>query len=393
LPDNTFFVYDGWNMIQERNNIVVREHVWGLDLSQSLQGAGGVGGLLATEDSSGVYYVTFDANGNVSEYVKSSDSTVAAHYEYGPFGETIVLTGDKKNDFTHWWSTKPFDAETGIVKFQKRDYLPALGRWASKDPIGEFGGVNLYQYTFNNPEMFYNDLGGRPHRRTREANRREDRRSGNRRRSGRRRGGDDSTSENTCKYCGPDVTDVLAQELNSAHARWNREYGDMATGGALTSLRYRAFTRWNAMREIGPSLDFLAPNYAVSQNGITCPSGEGCERTYEICGICVHDHFIGNIMYAYWMRLFGFRDVTTYGLAHAYQFFGPSDDGSYSGSFQPDLPYDQSGYQLGFALDNAAMTGFNAESVCDIIEDLDAFTEANETGDDYSECQLCPISR
>jgi len=80
LTDNTFFVYDGWSMIQERNNIVVREHVWGLDLSQSLQGAGGVGGLLATEDSSGVYYATFDANGNVSEFILWQWSSISARH-------------------------------------------------------------------------------------------------------------------------------------------------------------------------------------------------------------------------------------------------------------------------------------------------------------------------
>jgi hypothetical protein len=41
------FVYDGWNVIAELNetNGVVQSFLWGLDLSGSMQGAGGVGGL------------------------------------------------------------------------------------------------------------------------------------------------------------------------------------------------------------------------------------------------------------------------------------------------------------------------------------------------------------
>ena len=42
------FVYDGWNLVAElnaTNNDLIRSYAWGLDLSGSEQGAGGVGGL------------------------------------------------------------------------------------------------------------------------------------------------------------------------------------------------------------------------------------------------------------------------------------------------------------------------------------------------------------
>ncbi|MCC5850099.1 MAG: hypothetical protein JJU29_18600, partial [Verrucomicrobia bacterium] len=44
------FIYDGWNLLAEikTDDSLLRSHVWGLDLSGSLQGAGGVGGLLAS---------------------------------------------------------------------------------------------------------------------------------------------------------------------------------------------------------------------------------------------------------------------------------------------------------------------------------------------------------
>jgi YD repeat-containing protein len=96
-------VYDGWNPIAEYSIInnqysISKTHLWGIDLSGSLQGAGGVGGLLAVTDSTGTYYPTYDGNGNVSEYLDSTGSVVA-HYEYDPFGKTTVATGPKANDF------------------------------------------------------------------------------------------------------------------------------------------------------------------------------------------------------------------------------------------------------------------------------------------------------
>ncbi|MCO5051453.1 MAG: RHS repeat protein [Verrucomicrobiae bacterium] len=48
------FLYDGWNLIAKLNSsfALVQSYLWGLDLSGSMQGAGGVGGLLAVTDVS-----------------------------------------------------------------------------------------------------------------------------------------------------------------------------------------------------------------------------------------------------------------------------------------------------------------------------------------------------
>jgi RHS repeat-associated protein len=56
-----------------------------------------------------------------------------------------------QNAFTHWWSTKPWDPVTGLSEYQFRMYSPELGRWLSRDPIGERGGRNLYGFVGNNP--------------------------------------------------------------------------------------------------------------------------------------------------------------------------------------------------------------------------------------------------
>src|SRR5690606_16521283 len=118
----TYFLYDSWNVIAEltfgriqeledgsQNALSVnknpipapsaqllnsageaRYHTWGRDISGSLQGAGGVGGLLAVtegereqEDSSSWIlaskFFLYDANGNVSQLLDDSGAITAAY--------------------------------------------------------------------------------------------------------------------------------------------------------------------------------------------------------------------------------------------------------------------------------------------------------------------------
>ena len=42
-------------------------------------------------------------------------------------------------------------AASGLPLAPYRAYDPELGRWLSRDPIGEKGGLNLYEYVRNNP--------------------------------------------------------------------------------------------------------------------------------------------------------------------------------------------------------------------------------------------------
>ena len=89
----TRFACDGWNLIAEwENDALARTHHWGLDLSDTLQGAGGVGGLVLTRhhDAQGViqsYVPAYDGTGNVMALLRLTDATPVAEYEYGPFGE------------------------------------------------------------------------------------------------------------------------------------------------------------------------------------------------------------------------------------------------------------------------------------------------------------------
>ena len=143
----TTYVWDGFNIIAEMCDAgYTNWYTWGLDLSGSLQGAGGIGGLLARTRSSDTQTVFFcyDGNGNVVQLLDASDATnVLAAYEYGPFGGVSTMSGTEATNNFLRFSTKYWDTETGLGYWGFRFYSPELGRWLSRDPIGEEGGLNL----------------------------------------------------------------------------------------------------------------------------------------------------------------------------------------------------------------------------------------------------------
>jgi uncharacterized protein RhaS with RHS repeats len=38
-----------------------------------------------------------------------------------------------------------------MLQYEYRSYLPEVGRWSTRDPLGEAGGMNLYAFVGNNP--------------------------------------------------------------------------------------------------------------------------------------------------------------------------------------------------------------------------------------------------
>ena len=168
------FLYDKWNLIAETAVDYASQttnhcyYTWGTDLSGSLQGAGGVGGLLAVICNDETYSPTYDANGNISEYI-ASDGTIAAHYEYDAFGNTVVeysplLKGGGGNTagglpFSFRFSTKYWDAENELYYYGYRYLKPKFTRWLNRDPIKERGGLDLYGFVENNPINKFDYLG------------------------------------------------------------------------------------------------------------------------------------------------------------------------------------------------------------------------------------------
>ncbi len=102
----------------------------------------GVGGLVAVSVDGDYYFPGYDNNGNVIGYW-NEDGEIVAEYAYDAFGNTISATGSMADVFPHRFSTKYYDAETDLYYYGYRYYSPSLGRWISRDPIGEEGGLNL----------------------------------------------------------------------------------------------------------------------------------------------------------------------------------------------------------------------------------------------------------
>src|SRR6266540_5585466 len=99
--------------------------------------------------NAGTYFYCSDGNGNVVALVNATNGAVAAQYEYGPFGEILRATGPLASVNPFLFSTKFYDWETGFYYYGYRYYDAATGRWLSKDPIEELGGLNLYGFVGN----------------------------------------------------------------------------------------------------------------------------------------------------------------------------------------------------------------------------------------------------
>lgn len=172
------YLYEGWNVLAEwtltgssTTFLTPQTYLWGLDLGgqnsgdiSQLQSAGGVGGLLAasvikTSDGTalGNLYAAYDGNGNILAW-SAADGSVKRSQDYDAFGNIVLKHTDSsvgaplaagQGELSYGFSTKPRDAETGLLYYGYRYYDPVNGRWPSRDPIEESGGINLYAFLEN----------------------------------------------------------------------------------------------------------------------------------------------------------------------------------------------------------------------------------------------------
>jgi RHS repeat-associated protein len=163
------FIYDGWNLIAELTGgapldplPLLRSYMWGLDLADSFEEAGGIGGLLVFSDhvpaTNTYHHPTYDGNRNVTGLVQSSGSPTAL-YEYSPFGELIRTSGPASLLNPFQFSTKYLDQETGLSYYGHRYYSASLGKWINRDPIEEEDGPNLYAFVSNRPLTLFGAFG------------------------------------------------------------------------------------------------------------------------------------------------------------------------------------------------------------------------------------------
>ncbi|MCK6486670.1 MAG: hypothetical protein L6R00_21380, partial [Phycisphaerae bacterium] len=208
IADQRIYLYDRWNnlIIYDADNdmAIGRKLTWGLDLSglngaaatspfgrratpagwdwdeallglplreggdEGLPGipgmhvAGGIGGLLAAwapASPAKQYFCFYDANGNLSDCLKNSDGTRWSHFEYDPYGGQLVASDPGSLSHQFRFSTKFYQAAFGNYDFGRRYLDPKSGRWLSRDPIREIGGLDIYAYVRNQPTCRSDPLG------------------------------------------------------------------------------------------------------------------------------------------------------------------------------------------------------------------------------------------
>ena len=102
-------------------------------------------------------YYTRDHLGSVREMTTGTSGTILARYDYDPYGRPTQIQGTLTSDFQYAGYYE--HAASGLNLTQYRAYDPITSRWLSRDPLGERGGINLYDYVGNNPIIRIDPLG------------------------------------------------------------------------------------------------------------------------------------------------------------------------------------------------------------------------------------------
>ena len=110
-----------------------------------------------------LYYYTKDHLGSVREMINLGTGAIAARYDYDPYGRPIpgqstnLISGSNLANFQYAGYYEHLPSGFNLTKY--RAYESNAGRWLSRDPIGENGGINIFGYVRNNPVNSIDYLG------------------------------------------------------------------------------------------------------------------------------------------------------------------------------------------------------------------------------------------
>jgi RHS repeat-associated protein len=144
-----FFYSDQWQVLEERlgtSQLEDRTFVWGLRY---------IDDLILRDRGTERLYATHDQWHVISTV--GTDGNATERYAYKAFGATQVLAPNfttRSSSISRWETTYGayrWDRESELYAVRFRYLHPGLGRWLSRDPIGERDSANLYQYAQNAP--------------------------------------------------------------------------------------------------------------------------------------------------------------------------------------------------------------------------------------------------
>jgi len=103
------------------------------------------------------YFYTLDHLGSVREMTNTS-ATIVYQQSFDPYGKATNIVNTTPADFGY--AGMYLHSRSGMNLTLYRAYKPDLGRWISRDPMEEEGGINLYAYVMNNPVGYIDPQGG-----------------------------------------------------------------------------------------------------------------------------------------------------------------------------------------------------------------------------------------
>ena len=158
LDDGTYYYsYDGWQEVQQYAPGTTNEltqYVWGEQLDELL--------AYRVSPSAGNWtnYYIAEGGAHCPSRVLDESGTVVEVQEYDPYGKTTYYSGgvayaESQVGNKFGWKAVTVDKETRLLYMRNRYFDPGMGRFVSRDPLGNWGDLlndgNGYCYAGSRP--------------------------------------------------------------------------------------------------------------------------------------------------------------------------------------------------------------------------------------------------
>lgn len=116
-------------------------------------------GLISKIENNQAYYYQYDGAGSTVA-ISDKNGKIINKYSYSDFGQVATNSEEEiENPFKYVGKYGVTTDITDLLYMRARYYLPSIGRFISKDPLGIVAGLNEYNYVSANPIRFIDPLG------------------------------------------------------------------------------------------------------------------------------------------------------------------------------------------------------------------------------------------